>query len=219
MPLPSWRVWGWSSSSFLSPSLASPRPAPLSPYRQACHPPLGFLRCPSSCSIPFHPPFGPCSGSSKPSPGILTPLVMTIIEYVQTPNQRPPGVWLFPPGPLGGPSPTSPTLPGHTSRSPLLLSSQTHPHLESSPIHHLSPFHPPKPCQEALAPAEVSSMTLPITRGPCSLISPRGMENVDFYTDPARLHYLSAALFRVPLTRYPAYHMCQTNVSITNLLN
>ena len=81
--------------------LASPRPALLSPYRQACHPPLGFLRCPSSCSIPFHPPCGPCSGSSKPSPGILTPLVMTIIEYIQTPNQRPPGVWLFPPGPLG----------------------------------------------------------------------------------------------------------------------
>lgn len=114
--LPTWRVWGWSSASFLFPSLSPPRPAPLSPYR-AVIPRLASCRAPSSFCIPFHPPCWRCSGSPKPSPGFLTPLVMTIIEYIQTPNQRPPGVWLFPPGPPGGPSPTSLTLPGYTGRS------------------------------------------------------------------------------------------------------
>lgn len=94
--LPAWPVWGWSSSSFLFPSLSPPRPAPLAAYR-AVIPRLASWRAPSSFSIPFHPPCWRCSGSPRPSPGFLTPLVMTIIEYIQTSNQRPPGEWLFPP--------------------------------------------------------------------------------------------------------------------------
>lgn len=202
MPLPTWRVWGDLPPP---PNLASPRPTV---SLQACHPLLASCGAPSSCSIPFRPPCWRCSGSSKPSPGLLTPLVMTIIEYIQTPNQHPPGVWLFPPGAPGRSLSHQPHPLRAHRRSPPLLSSQAHPDLESSPVHQLSPFHPPKPCRDALAPEEDSSMTPPITRGLCSLIPPRGLDNVDFYADPARLHYLSAALFHVPLTQYSAYHMC-----------
>ena len=48
---------------------------------------------------------------------------------------------------------------------------------------------------------------------------PRGLENVDFYTDPARLRDLSAALFPAPLPQCPVYRMYGTNVSIPNLLS
>ena len=90
---------GWSSASFLFPSLSPPRAAPLGPCR-AVIPRLASCGAPPSFPVPFLSPCWRCSGSPKPSPGFLTPVVMTIIEYIQTPNQRPPGVWLRPPGPL-----------------------------------------------------------------------------------------------------------------------
>ena len=67
---------------------------------------------PSNLSVPFHPPCCHLPGSSRRTPGFLTPLVMTVTECIQAPNRCPAWLRLFhlpqPPGSLFSHQPLQP---------------------------------------------------------------------------------------------------------------